>query len=308
MAVQRDPLPEWREQVGRLVLRLDFKPLSDVPFAASVNPIFEEPRIVRTVLSPGIVFRDADLVKDGNDSFALLIGRSKNIFITHQDRDLRLGRGDATLLHNCAIGTVGSAEELDFVPVMIPYADLAARAACFENAIARKLPRQSEALQLLRAYVSALEKGHFGREGWQIIRQHIIDLSALAITQHGALGESSLSAVVGARRRAILDHIALHFSNPDLSPTKVARDLCISPRYLQRLLEASETSFTEHVNELRLKRAFTLLSTQSEDQARISDIALRAGFSDISHFNRLFRARFGDTPSGVRARGDQSEK
>jgi hypothetical protein len=30
------------------------------------------------------------------------------------------------------------------------------------------------------------------------------------------------------------------------------------------------------------------------------DIALAAGFSDLSHFNRLFRARFGDTPRGVR--------
>jgi AraC-like DNA-binding protein len=41
---------------------------------------------------------------------------------------------------------------------------------------------------------------------------------------------------------------------------------------------------------------------------RICDIALQAGFSDISHFNRLFRARFGDTPSGVRALGVHSEK
>jgi transcriptional regulator GlxA family with amidase domain len=34
---------------------------------------------------------------------------------------------------------------------------------------------------------------------------------------------------------------------------------------------------------------------------RICDIALQAGFSDISHFNRLFRSRFGDMPKGVRA-------
>jgi transcriptional regulator GlxA family with amidase domain len=70
----------------------------------------------------------------------------------------------------------------------------------------------------------------------------------------------------------------------------------------------AETSFTEHVNELRLKRAFMLLKAEREGHACISDIGLQAGFSDISHFNRVFRARFGDTPSGVRARGLPSGK
>jgi AraC-like DNA-binding protein len=65
-------------------------------------------------------------------------------------------------------------------------------------------------------------------------------------------------------------------------------------------LETSGTSFTAHVTELRLKHAFMLLTAHC-GKDRISDIALRAGFSDISHFNRLFRSRFGDTPKGVRA-------
>jgi hypothetical protein len=33
----------------------------------------------------------------------------------------------------------------------------------------------------------------------------------------------------------------------------------------------------------------------------IIDIVLAAGFGDVSHFNRVFRRRFGDTLSGVRA-------
>ena len=65
----------------------------------------------------------------------------------------------------------------------------------------------------------------------------------------------------------------------------------------------SGTSFTERVTELRLQRAYTLLTEASESKSRISDIALQAGFSDISHFNRLFRSRFGDTPKGVRTQG-----
>jgi AraC-like DNA-binding protein len=68
---------------------------------------------------------------------------------------------------------------------------------------------------------------------------------------------------------------------------------------VQRLLEVSGTSFTEQVNELRLQRAYTLLTEARENKSLISDVALQAGFSDVSHFNRLFRSRFGDTPKGV---------
>jgi AraC-like DNA-binding protein len=67
---------------------------------------------------------------------------------------------------------------------------------------------------------------------------------------------------------------------------------------VHRLLETSGASFSERVNELRLQQAFMLLT--EEPPRRISDVALQVGFSDISHFNRLFRSRFGDTPRGVR--------
>jgi AraC-like DNA-binding protein len=86
----------------------------------------------------------------------------------------------------------------------------------------------------------------------------------------------------------------------------VAKSKAISARYLQSLLETSGSSFTEHVTELRLQRAFALLTEAGDGPRRISDIALQAGFSDISHFNRLFRARFGDTPGAVRAQGRTS--
>ena len=72
----------------------------------------------------------------------------------------------------------------------------------------------------------------------------------------------------------------------------------ISPRYLQRLLHETGKSFTEHVNELRLNRALTLLLA-ADSRRRVSDIGFEVGFSDLAHFYRLFRARFGDTPKGV---------
>jgi AraC-like DNA-binding protein len=99
---------------------------------------------------------------------------------------------------------------------------------------------------------------------------------------------------------AIFEHLASHFSDPDLSLSKVAQSLHISRRYVQRLLETSGKSFTAHVTELRLKHAFMLLTALDSSDVRICDLALRAGFSDVSHFNRLFRSRAGGTPSEFR--------
>jgi AraC-like DNA-binding protein len=83
-------------------------------------------------------------------------------------------------------------------------------------------------------------------------------------------------------------------------PCPAARHEDVSLRDLQRLFEASGMTFKAHVDELRLHCAFALLSKRHALDRRIADIALQAGFSDVSHFNRHVRARFGDTPTGVR--------
>jgi AraC-like DNA-binding protein len=305
LSAQRDPVREWRELYARRCLRIDFEPLSDAPFRASLEPIFEDLRVVRSRLSAGRSFRDEELVKDGDDALSLLIALSRNICINHQGRERRLGFGDATLLHVCATGSVSSRQDFEFIPILIPYLELTERGVRLDDGVMRLIPRRSDSLQLLRSYVLTLEKSRLGaRSGLrEPIRQHIIDLVALAATAHGAIGESAMTAVAAARLAAALDCIAARIEDPGLTIAAVARSQGVSPRYLQRLIEASGTTFTGHVNELRLQRAFSLLSETSDDALRISDVALQAGFSDVSHFNRLFRARFGDTPSGVRARG-----
>jgi hypothetical protein len=112
LALQRDPIREWREQHARRVTNLDFEPLSDAPFRASFELIFDHPRIVRAAFSPGLTFRDEETVKDGDDAFSLLTSLSSKLDVSHQGRDLRLGRGDATLLHMCKTGSVGRASGL----------------------------------------------------------------------------------------------------------------------------------------------------------------------------------------------------
>ena len=135
-----------------------------------------------------------------------------------------------------------------------------------------------------------------------IIGVHLLDLVA------AALGPTAEAAEVIAKRglkvarlRAILAEIARRFSKPDCDLDNVARTLGLSRRYVQQLLEETGKSFTEHLVERRLERSFAMLRDRRCLHLAIIDIAFAAGFGDISHFNRVFRRRFGDTPSGVRA-------
>ena len=294
--MQPDPIREWREQY-------DFEPLAGPAFHASVKPIFPELRMVRATLSPGFLFRDEDLLRDGDDSIGFVVAQSGELTAKHLGREIRLAPGDATMMLMGATGGIGWRENATLFDILIPPAEWGARGTRLEDGLMQRLWGKSDAMQMLRRYIRCLERSGpraFGNDP-TIVRGHIIDLTVLAATPHQSVGESNLSAVAAAHLHAIFDHIASHFSDPELSLSKVAQSLQISTRYVQRLLKTSGTAFTAHVTELRLKHAFMLLTARNLSDVRICDIALRAGFSDISHFNRLFRSRFDDTPKSVRA-------
>jgi len=303
VAAHYDSIHEWREQCARCCLDLDFEPLHGAPFRAALALVFENPCVVRAALSPGFAFRDANPIRDGDSNFEFFISQSRNLDVVQQGREIRLGLGDAAIVQASEPVRVGSRESFGFLAVVIPPTELEARKACSGNALMQRLSAKSEAMRLLRGYIRSLERMGPAAflDGHEIVRRHIIDLVVFAATPHRPIGESSASAIVAARLGAALDYITSCFRDPELSLTTVALNLHISPRYLQRLMETSGISFTERVNELRLQRACALLMEPHADASRISDIALEAGFSDISYFNRLFRSRFGDTPSDVRS-------
>lgn len=298
---EHERLSRWREAFGRAVVHLDFEPLGDAPFhAEAVLHALPGVRIALLKGSAARYRRTKVLCADGDDAVSLIISRRRRWIASQRGRDVALGCGDGiALLH--AEPAVGIRSAGSHLVVVVPREALAARVADVENATMHLISRRTEALQLLMAYLQLVSKDpHLGTsELRESVAAHVQDLTALAITAHQAIGDSGCGAVAAARLETALNRIGERFEDPALDVATVAQSLGISSRYLQRLLEMAGTSFTERVTELRLQRVFALLSG-GEDGRSISDIAYEAGFSDLSHFNRLFRARFGDTPSGVR--------
>jgi AraC-like DNA-binding protein len=302
---ERMRIPMWREEFGRHIVHVDIEPSSKGPFQAEAT--LKSIRGLRTLAWQGSAMRfkrSRTNIADGDDSIGVIICSASGSHLSQRGQEIELRAGDATALLHAEPAIVTYTEGLQF-GLSVPRDALTQRVPNVDSLTMRPISRRTEALRLLMAYLkSAVKNGALAAPKLrEAVVTHIHDLMALAISECAPLGESSASAVVAARHIAALDHITAHFQDPELSLKVVARCQGISPRYLQHLMTSSGTSFTECLNELRLQRAFALLVEPHGSARRISDIALEVGFSDISHFNRLFRTRFGVSPRGVRDAG-----
>ncbi len=302
---ERMRIPMWREEFGRRIVHVDIEPSLDVQFQAEAT--LQALQGLRVLAWKGSAMRFKRLktnIVDGDDSIGLIVSSPSRSQLSQRGQEIEFRAGDAIALLHSEPATVTYVEGLQF-GLAVPRDALTPRVTNVDSLAMRPISRRTEALRLLMTYLkSALKEGALAAPKLRdAVVTHIHDLVALAISECAPLGESSASAVIAARHSAAVDHIAAHFQDPELSLEVAAHCQGISPRYLQRLMESSGTSFTGRVNELRLQRAFTLLIVPHDSARRISDIALEVGFSDIWHFNRLFRARFGVSPRGVRSAG-----
>jgi AraC-like DNA-binding protein len=71
-------------------------------------------------------------------------------------------------------------------------------------------------------------------------------------------------------------------------------------RYVHHLLETTGRTFSEHQLDRRLARVEQILRDPRHAQRRIADIAFEVGFRDLSYFNRVFRRKYGATPTDIR--------
>jgi AraC-like DNA-binding protein len=101
----------------------------------------------------------------------------------------------------------------------------------------------------------------------------------------------------GIRRARAFIHA--HLSEP-LALKTVARRACLSACYFStRFKESTGLAFTEYVAAARVEEAKKLLADRS---MRISEIAFEVGFQSLTHFNRVFKAVTGLSPTGFRER------
>lgn len=96
--------------------------------------------------------------------------------------------------------------------------------------------------------------------------------------------------------------VAERLDDPALGPRQLAEAMHLSLRSVFALFRQLGTTPAGYIQDARLERCKAELADPARRRRSITEIALAHGFADSAHFSRLFKARFGETPSAWRQR------
>lgn len=132
-----------------------------------------------------------------------------------------------------------------------------------------------------------------------LLARQLVDLLVCAVQEDGRGLDPGDSAVRAAHLCRIKAYARRHLADCDLGPERVAQASGISTRYLHALYRDVGQTFMQWLHEQRLDCAAQTLRRATRPVS-VAGVAQQWGFSDQSHFSRLFKRRFGCTPGQAR--------
>jgi AraC-like DNA-binding protein len=265
-----------------------------------------------------MMFTAARIVRVANDEksasyFLMHINFDGVVAVSSMGRQLTLNKGEAVLLDAAHPFTIHRQRKGSSYVVRIPR-ERVAQLACLTETIVMTRLRNAGSLSLFTTYLDAilLHADRATPEIRQRSYRHVTDLLAILLDPGNVTetGPAKSVAVASDRNRGISDvrleaakSYVIEHAPDQISIAQVAEHLGITERHLRRLFGSQGMTFTVFLKEVRLARAYAMLCDRDSDRLRIRSICFAAGFQDISHFNRVFRARYGCTPAEVRLSG-----
>jgi len=288
----------WRDVYGRLV-DLEFEPTDNDTFRGEA----------RIVMHPGLSIGSLSMGRTrfahprslvNSDDVLLVTVENASWRATAFGREVYLQPGDAIL--GWTAETVEGLVTGDTSIISVPRAAIAPLVGDITSAMHRRIPAGTDILRLLRPYARTLMDESAAPGLQRLATTHVTDLIALMCGASGEGGEVARDrGGRAARLQAIKEDVAKALVHGDVSVGAIAVRHRVTPRTIQKLFENDGVTFTEYVLAARLALAHRMLNDARRAGEKVSSIAFDCGFGDLSHFNRVFRRRYGQSPSDVRA-------
>ncbi|WP_339891445.1 acetamidase/formamidase family protein [uncultured Alteromonas sp.] len=285
-----DKMPKWQDALGKLGLFCEYKGNID-DFYADMHNISTPKGIEFIRLSSGAQNIIAKK-ENSNDGVWVAFPLEGRMTIREGNRSFEVIPGDLVF------GAMGSKTSLTLhsnfkqLFVTIPNIAFNARLIAPLPTHMLHLPSHSGPAQTLAAMLVSLANNLESLTEDQLRPIELAVPEFLIAALFPEADTRSLGGAAGVKAallHRICQGIEVRLSNPDLNLSEVAKEHKISPRYLQKLFESVDQSFSRYIRNRRLERCKEDLDSPVHAQLSISEICFRWGFNDSAYFSRSFK-------------------
>lgn len=304
---KKDRITNWVEVIERQFLKMEFHEIPETPFSQTVVlqslPGFS---MITGVGGGYHAHRTRELIADGCDNLVLIIHLEGCGQFSQFGREVAVGAGQAVLLSGDHVFSAFVPGTVRYIAIGVPRRVLWSRANNPECAFLNVVQTTNEALRMLIRYIHILNCDDMLTKTidtrlQNMIVTHVCNMIEILFNFTKYDTENKLGKLREARLYAIKNDILTCLDQENLSLAMMAERHSVSIRYIQKLFEFEGMTFSEYVRTERLAKAHRMLVDPQLVNCPIGVIGYEAGFTDLSHFNRAFRRRYGATPSDVRA-------
>ena len=298
----RERAPVWRDWIWKHFGGLDCELYGDTEFDGHMACV-NAGDVILTKLEANRhrVVRTQDMVRASDAGYLKIVAPMRGRAGVEQlGRQAWVSPGAWTIYDTTGCYVVASPERVEHLIVMLPKAQFVERGLRLDSLMARYVGGASGisrvALATMRSTYQELPhmSGDAARGAGELIAQ-LVRLSLIELSGH-----QTAQTQREVLKDRIRDYLALNLRDPALSIEHIAHALNCSKRHLHNAFAGDEDTLASHILHLRLQACIRELQ-QSGPQARpITDIALSWGFSNLSHFSRVFREHTGCCPSEFR--------
>lgn len=298
----------YREAICQAFMNLTPEPAAAAGFPASVEHVRLGDAAINRVSFPEHVVRRsaADIAASNRSCFYLNLKLAGRCRIQQGDREISLSSGQVgifdsdrqfALLHD-------RGPQLRVASFWVPAEALRERLPASFDVAAARVSDDPFVGHLIAETARTLSGGALRmseEEGVRLFRA-LIELVAVSLSRRSRAGAAESESLADATTLALKRAIHRRLREPGLAVADVAEAVGISERYVHKLLARSGSSFTDYVIDHRLDGIARDLGDPAMADRAIGAVAFDWGFSDLSHFSRRFKQRFGCRPRDWRAR------
>lgn len=234
--------------------------------------------------------------QDPNEAFLLALMKSGTGHLSQSGRSTHVNNGDIVLYDAERPFSYELAPE-SVLLLRIPRKQLLYRAPLAERYTAVRFRDDKPVTGLLSNMISEMalinSTDDMDQTSRALLASSLLDLLGVAIQVQMA-GDTTASHLRNRQLEQAKKFIESRLDDPLLTVSSIANAVRVSDRTLMRIFAESGITPMRWVWRRRLEAAYSAL--QEGRVRRVTEAAFRYGFSDMSHFSRMFKVAFGHSP------------